>query len=1332
MNKKKLQEKYTLIAKIIPAIETTTNIEKVVGFYTYKIEQEGVKEKLEQWIEYLNTKNTLYAVSAINKLKRTSQEEKEKLINLILAKIKSLPEDRYKWQVLMNAFLNLGLYDEACKLYKYISFISQEEIKENLENIDKIKSVMQLDYIAKEYLDNAKEYFKIENNIEQECAELKQIVNDYVECIKEKKEEAINFIMQLYNYLKDKEDILGPQYSTINRLIDVTEDDFIIHSWALVKIKNYILKKQSDDEVSNQIVERLYNDYKTTLIITNEKERIKKHARRLYKEKLKQIIPEFFHIKEIGEFYLSLFNYNITERFLRDSNYDLIFKFLEILLEYNNYSASEIKPARFKLAPKQKNKENIKKIVGKFIEKDDLKGGLIFLEEINAKKLLDFLPNNSASYYIDKLNKNDDYDVYNLQKRLFCEEKNSENIETLKQWLKYVESSKEKSNDLVKHELLTILEMKKEDADIFEKDEEVRKKLKHIDEYCRENVIDIRTKRICELFIDLFNNILNSDDTVQEKAYKIKQFKGINPFRYDKEVVVLPHFQKTSEYSTLKVRSKLAFKKILEKITENDINDYIYIYMNTNVKYAIPIDALFEMLNSTGYRNIEEYFKDYWFYGKITKIAQKYGYRIELLNVLNFDRFKIKLNTYNSIINKQRYKGIIKGYDNANNGILFDEITIVKKEEDAETFNIYKQYFESNDETLLKYINENFLENNLEEVIDFQLNNMSSLNYTNPRLLKDIVNPYRYYNYEDIIDEFKKIENKDFINKMKSLKERTITFKDKYYAKVKELYKKYLNKNDVSKIIIFYMNSFIKYIVDFDEFLEDLLSCYTDEKELNLLVRHLKKYDLIFENCQEYNRVNNILQITSNNIKIENNNSKIDIGNFLSLYGGNINRIEGKTLFIGEIFYVNLKNNSKEYGDLLSVFDQYLKTNDLKYINKLKDLEQIPEFSNYINLRNVYINVLIDDYNKKYTEIISRLLNNIDDLILFIDCLGNNNAYKYIEIYNRYVRSNDLQKKLKNQFIKMCRTEDLKKISYIYNNTFFRNLIAFDELFKIIFRINNQHEKIVNKEGIIDLKDYNFKLYGKIKRLENDVFIHKGYKYVRFKMNNVKDEELVNNNTLVLQKYSVIDNAITAELDKSNSEEMKYNICQIGLLEKIFENNYSVEDVYCIIEDPYIIRQNIYYDEFVKKEYVTVFNKDYTKKGKIETKDLEDLFSRWLLQRLKEKKLKKRIGKIIEIYDKTVLRYVIPLGKFYELIQKNTNIEFDFKCDIRIIRKNEYEQQYYINFLRYRYNCSSIINNLESIKDIEIKETMKFRVCIKNYNVKEDIFLIDILEDEEV
>lgn len=61
MNIKEMQEIYPNIARIIPAVETAGNPEKIIGFYTSKIEQKNNKESLRQWIEYLAKKNNRFS-----------------------------------------------------------------------------------------------------------------------------------------------------------------------------------------------------------------------------------------------------------------------------------------------------------------------------------------------------------------------------------------------------------------------------------------------------------------------------------------------------------------------------------------------------------------------------------------------------------------------------------------------------------------------------------------------------------------------------------------------------------------------------------------------------------------------------------------------------------------------------------------------------------------------------------------------------------------------------------------------------------------------------------------------------------------------------------------------------------------------------------------------------------------------------------------------------------------------------------------------------------------------------------------------------------------------
>lgn len=138
MQIRELQEKYQEIAKLIPAVETASNAEKIIGFYTSKIEQEGKWEKLKQWIEYLAQKDVLQAVLAINKLKRTTEERKRELKEILIFEINNQINDENRFYQLMLTLLYLNEFDKASELYEQIKSFEKMNVK-----VDKIETKIQ-------------------------------------------------------------------------------------------------------------------------------------------------------------------------------------------------------------------------------------------------------------------------------------------------------------------------------------------------------------------------------------------------------------------------------------------------------------------------------------------------------------------------------------------------------------------------------------------------------------------------------------------------------------------------------------------------------------------------------------------------------------------------------------------------------------------------------------------------------------------------------------------------------------------------------------------------------------------------------------------------------------------------------------------------------------------------------------------------------------------------------------------------------------------------------------------------------------------------------------
>lgn len=201
MEIRELQENYPSIAKLIPAVETAGNPEKIIGFYTSKIEQSSSREKLSEWIKYLSKKDSMQAVLAISKLKRASEAKKEELTNIILKSIQQEPESVDKMQKLMLILLTLREFEKAKVLYKYVKYI----FTENLKKMQKANTIYDINTCLMEYANCTKEYKRTFEVYEEEENIIQSI---FPKTRNEEVQECKKIYDDLLNYLKEQETLL--------------------------------------------------------------------------------------------------------------------------------------------------------------------------------------------------------------------------------------------------------------------------------------------------------------------------------------------------------------------------------------------------------------------------------------------------------------------------------------------------------------------------------------------------------------------------------------------------------------------------------------------------------------------------------------------------------------------------------------------------------------------------------------------------------------------------------------------------------------------------------------------------------------------------------------------------------------------------------------------------------------------------------------------------------------------------------------------------------------------------------------------------------------------
>ena len=231
-----------------------------------------------------------------------------------------------------------------------------------------------------------------------------------------------------------------------------------------------------------------------------------------------------------------------------------------------------------------------------------------------------------------------------------------------------------------------------------------------------------------------------------------------------------------------------------------------------------------------------------------------------------------------------------------------------------------------------------------------------------------------------------------------------------------------------------------------------------------------------------------------------------------------------------------------------------------------------------------------------------------------------------------------------------------------------------------------------------------------------------GFKYIKLRIDNVGDEVFNSRIILNITKYDILNNMIIAKIYKENTltEEEKYNLYQLTLYKEILERNYTLAEIQDFIEDETIKRDNIYYNNTVKLSFVKSLNSSFLQLKQ----DLNMQFKEFVENKINTNQIKgnKTANVAFEIYDKTIIRYVMPLNEFLEIISTVATAEINKEADIKVLEKC-LENEYKVNFLRYRVTqIVKIINT----NNVEIEEFKKYKITIKKYDMKNKMFILDI------
>lgn len=1228
---KKMKELYPNLAKYLRFLSPEN-----IGQRTLVIEKSNNKKLLDEWIEYWTELNCIEAARIIVKLKNISEETKQEYEKKLEEHIINRRDDISKIFSYILANLYLNNESKIEKFFRYLKWILGIEGKDT-ENAEKNGPIEVIEYVLRK-----RDIGKVKS-----LEELKNVVDKIIS----KLHENIEYLS------KDK----------------------------IERIENF---KEIREELNNADS---------------------------YKEFINPIIDEIVKIRTLGMVNI----YTITVAFtaimkelLMDSNYKMIFCFIYLVEKCNLFSLIKLTDlSKLDKAPIMIVGKTIQMIIDEMIEKKEYDLAFVFLNKIGEKNYFKYIPNDKTIMeYVDLLHKmkktKEDgqfgLNILNIERELFIKDKENEfGIEkAMREWLDYIDRQGKNNIVIARNKIITIYEIIKINPKILDDEGNLYSLRAYIkaDELNSKIVLIIDEKMVLASLINVYEAVLKAETDIHTKKIRITSLKDLN-FYLAQDEYVPENRNQIYFINTTRNHIKNIFIGLVESAVQNNLADIIYLYMNTCLKYDLALEDLVAKLQNKKLTNIFEEINKYSFYGKILKNKQSRIYQEYKILDIN-TKYKARTSTIGIINEKNILRIKIINYSDLYAGFEIEPIEGIAssaslRAQDMLNKNLkaYRDAYNNGDiETLIDKKIE-FHEKNYLQIAHYQVEMLSKLNDENIIcLMQDKINPFNLFNkfkyYKDFHHKFLKLK--------KIMNTESDSIKEDYKNRYKNVYEKLLkgNKLNINNIVYSYMNTAAKYYWDFDSFILILVQYLRKDKEQFVdLKQYFKNYEIYSEDIIGHDIVNPI-QIISKNL-VASDNFPYDRLYFYTFTISKYNFVTGKIEVEDVKINDKIARNSRGYSDLISCLNLYLNNiEDKNYIfSKLRNMGQIEEFK---SLDYAMQHGLLYEYQRIYKDIvIKKIESNFDDVYDFVRSLGDNNFWehkKYI-IDGRVIntKSNIDDESIKNVFLKLVRKVDFEKAIYFYNNTFMKEILDINTLFNKIFKFNIFHNWKIDENNIVDLNDYNLVLKTvniqpeaeeADKEKSNTDLLDDGILTLIDINNNMQlkiklsqeDLNLLNLSDnklriieLTINKYGIGNNVLYCKLKFTKllkDTKYKYNIEYLKRCNEILKYNYSIEYVYSYMTKQSVIFLNVYYFQTDKN---TLFYKNFDaeeSRRSLNTisdkckKQFENNLEKYILLNIKENKINdSNIDKIFFIYDKTILKYIIPINKFTEYFKDIINKE---------------------------------------------------------------------------
>lgn len=980
---------------------------------------------------------------------------------------------------------------------------------------------------------------------------------------KEYLEQAIILIKGLqYIEKEQKEELKQSIYKKIDEVTSINKKIYIkilaslyFEEFDKAEEEYMKIKKQKTE------IEEQYKEF--------EKEWIEKQDKSINEEENEYMYKKTKFIAKIRKYDKILKNLNagITYKFLNNSNYNLILRYVNIVQKCGDYEKIKYVVTMIsKTINKNIQKNLIQEIVNTFIKREEINYAFDFLYHLKVKNYLEYIPKDKSEMeYIEVLNEinRNNPVLLEIQKNLFFNanyKKYNNLLLCTKKWIEYIEKRTEKLNDIeVVHEAILILKCIDSDINILKTNEYITWKIDEISNIILENKIDIEkvVYEIIEYYkilIGVINKIILNEKSFNDLSEKIEQLKCLNIFAYKEEYKdpLLKKYRKELS-SNINISKKIYKEDMEKKYRTLKSGKRIYLYMNTHWKYVIPIEEFLEEMEQKNIKISYNNLNKYIFYGII--IPGKRNKRLKLKNVYNINRTRVR-DPLKTLENK-KYKCVVKiiGINRFSSELLVQISEIIEQDEykkeskNEKIKNSFEQYIralEKKDDTDIKELSKKLKKvntNQTKKIAKTQILMMEQFGKEIIDILKkDEANPFKYKNiksYKSGINSKKILKDKEKLNNLKQLIELCNSEYDEeiknlktYYSEyVKEKYKEILenDKNDIKDIVYYYMNTSTKYIINLNEYIYLIAITRFKEQENIDIYEIFKYYPILFKeltyNKEDKNyKVKDLENLQAQDVIYDGlkENTIIDGISYLNSYLNRYNVIT-KKIYINTLVKTYFITNSREYDELLKTLTNMLYVNSRAF-NEIKKIKQIPELRNNnrkkikaypfltLQLENICINLFM------------RLINDVKNLEKFILMLGNNNIFRQDMNINSQPKkyNKNTKEEIKETFLNQINSDNIETILYCYQNSYLKNMIRIEELIRRLFIYNNGLNN-VDKNGKIYLNNYNLQINVKIKSIEQEIIIAERIKdYDDIKINIIGEISNKKNKQLKVVEYNTI------------------------------------------------------------------------------------------------------------------------------------------------------------------------------------------------------------------